>query len=134
MLSGCSCHPRLRVPGRVPGSNPSLGRVSQQAHAAGVAANFSRLVAQQRRLDHAQSRAFWINPGYEWTPTLQRGRATFQLSQKLLLFGLVGLNENRAVPANVSLLVAFEDANPINEIRRRLTVRKQSMKSAKTHS
>eukprot|EP00287_Rhodomonas_sp_CCMP768_P015613 CAMPEP_0196757754 /NCGR_PEP_ID=MMETSP1091-20130531/103827_1 /TAXON_ID=302021 /ORGANISM="Rhodomonas sp., Strain CCMP768" /LENGTH=1517 /DNA_ID=CAMNT_0042106539 /DNA_START=95 /DNA_END=4648 /DNA_ORIENTATION=- len=38
-------------------------------------------------------RAFWINPTYEWTPTLTGGREIFSLSQKIFLFALIRLDE-----------------------------------------
>eukprot|EP00961_Rhodomonas_salina_P180725 2439232-Rhodomonas_salina.1 len=39
-------------------------------------------------------RAYWINPGYEWTPTQTAGKSIFSVSQKVYLFALITLDEN----------------------------------------
>eukprot|EP00961_Rhodomonas_salina_P139397 1875799-Rhodomonas_salina.4 len=38
--------------------------------------------------------AYWINPGYEWTPTQTAGKSIFSVSQKVYLFALITLDEN----------------------------------------
>jgi len=55
---------------------------------------FSQLVAQKYLLDGRSKRAFWINPGYEWTPTQTGPQSIFTLSQKLLFFALINLDES----------------------------------------
>eukprot|EP00961_Rhodomonas_salina_P004595 62407-Rhodomonas_salina.1 len=46
-------------------------------------------------------RAWWINPGYEWTPSsTNTGSANkFTISQKLVMFALINLNEGFSTPA-----------------------------------
>eukprot|EP00286_Rhodomonas_abbreviata_P027165 CAMPEP_0181304788 /NCGR_PEP_ID=MMETSP1101-20121128/9353_1 /TAXON_ID=46948 /ORGANISM="Rhodomonas abbreviata, Strain Caron Lab Isolate" /LENGTH=1307 /DNA_ID=CAMNT_0023410601 /DNA_START=14 /DNA_END=3937 /DNA_ORIENTATION=- len=39
------------------------------------------------------NRAWWINPGYEWTPTQTGGESIFSLSQQIIMFALINLNE-----------------------------------------
>lgn len=46
-------------------------------------------------------RAYWINPSYEWTPTQTGGESIFTLSQGIVMFALVTLNENW-VPSTLS--------------------------------
>jgi hypothetical protein len=40
------------------------------------------------------NRAWWINPGYEWTPSQTNGKSIFNLSQQIIMFALINLNEN----------------------------------------
>jgi len=62
-------------------------------YAADLGRNFSYLVARRYELNGQHNRAFWINPGYEWTPTQTGGQANFFLSQKMVLFALITLEE-----------------------------------------
>jgi hypothetical protein len=58
--------------------------------------DFSNVIAKRYMLNDRYKRAWWINPGYEWTPTQTANAALFQVSQKLLFFGLFNLNEYRS--------------------------------------
>jgi hypothetical protein len=68
---------------------------SDYAKNLGVA--YSEVIAAEYILNDRYKRAWWINPGYEWTPTQTNGAAIFQVSQKLLFFGLFQINESRGV-------------------------------------
>jgi len=60
-----------------------------------LANSYSGLIRSAEKLNGVYRRAWWINPGYEWV--LQPGQSAFTLSQKIVMFALVGLDENRAV-------------------------------------
>jgi len=66
-------------------------------YAATLATNYAKVIydnylkgAGAGRYD----RAWWINPGYEWTPTQTNGESIFSLSQEIVMFALINLNEN----------------------------------------
>eukprot|EP00961_Rhodomonas_salina_P143077 1925578-Rhodomonas_salina.1 len=48
-----------------------------------LAVDFANVVADEYKLNGRFRRAYWINPGYEWTPTQTGGTSIFQVSQKL---------------------------------------------------
>jgi hypothetical protein len=56
-------------------------------------------------------RAFWVNPGYEWAPSLTGSRPIFSLSQKLFLFALVRLDEQYGSGRRRVLLQAQGDGS-----------------------
>jgi len=58
----------------------------------------ARYAALGHTLNGRYNRAYWINPGYEWTPTQTGGESIFTLSQKILLFALVNLDEGFVYP------------------------------------
>jgi len=67
-------------------------------YAAALGRNFSYLVAQRYALNGQYTRAFWVNPGYEWTPTQTGGQSKFALSQRIALFALISLDEGFGSP------------------------------------
>lgn len=69
------------------------GIMGESDYADQLGRTFSYLVSQKYSLNGKFNRAFWINPGYEWTPTQTGGQELFTLSQKLIMFALVNLNE-----------------------------------------
>eukprot|EP00961_Rhodomonas_salina_P269450 3640498-Rhodomonas_salina.1 len=50
-----------------------------------LALDFAVAIDGRYSLNDRYRRAFWINPGYEWTPTQTGGNSIFSLSQKLFL-------------------------------------------------
>lgn len=68
-------------------------------YARNLGTSFAGVIAKRYQLNDIENRAFWINPGYEWTPTQTGGQSRFQVSQKLVFFALINLNENREVDA-----------------------------------
>eukprot|EP00961_Rhodomonas_salina_P198122 2673245-Rhodomonas_salina.2 len=44
-------------------------------------------------LNNRYTRAYWINPGYEWTPTQTGGASIFTVSQRIMMFALIGVDE-----------------------------------------
>ena len=63
------------------------------AYAEALGANFSALLAQRYALDGRSRRAFWINPGFTWTGAGVAGADRFTLSQWVMVFALVTLDE-----------------------------------------
>eukprot|EP00286_Rhodomonas_abbreviata_P025708 CAMPEP_0181307620 /NCGR_PEP_ID=MMETSP1101-20121128/10988_1 /TAXON_ID=46948 /ORGANISM="Rhodomonas abbreviata, Strain Caron Lab Isolate" /LENGTH=1364 /DNA_ID=CAMNT_0023413871 /DNA_START=99 /DNA_END=4193 /DNA_ORIENTATION=+ len=56
---------------------------------------FGKLVVNKWTVNNRYIRAWWINPGYEWTPASTGGSLSrFTLSQRLIMFALVNLNED----------------------------------------
>jgi len=58
-----------------------------------LADKYSSLISTKFALDGRYKRAFWINPGYEWTPQQVGRQSFFTVSQKLFVFMLVTLDE-----------------------------------------
>mmetsp|Transcript_47566 Transcript_47566/g.97251 ORF Transcript_47566/g.97251 Transcript_47566/m.97251 type:complete len:1470 (+) Transcript_47566:139-4548(+) len=58
--------------------------------------NYSYIIAQKYLLNGRYNRAFWINPGYEWTPSQTGPQSIFTVSQKFILFALINLDEGLA--------------------------------------
>eukprot|EP00286_Rhodomonas_abbreviata_P024878 CAMPEP_0181303972 /NCGR_PEP_ID=MMETSP1101-20121128/8872_1 /TAXON_ID=46948 /ORGANISM="Rhodomonas abbreviata, Strain Caron Lab Isolate" /LENGTH=1212 /DNA_ID=CAMNT_0023409639 /DNA_START=371 /DNA_END=4009 /DNA_ORIENTATION=- len=58
-----------------------------------LGALFAGVLQTQYKLNGRYNRAYWINPGYEWTPTQTNGASKFSISQKLFMFALVSLDE-----------------------------------------
>lgn len=61
-----------------------------------LAVDFANSIHERYSLNGRYVRAYWINPGYEWTPAQTGGRSIFTLSQKLFLFSLVTLDEDQS--------------------------------------
>mmetsp|Transcript_15587 Transcript_15587/g.37140 ORF Transcript_15587/g.37140 Transcript_15587/m.37140 type:complete len:510 (+) Transcript_15587:2-1531(+) len=59
-----------------------------------LAVDFVRTIHDKYQLNGRYRRAYWINPGYEWTPTQTAGSSLFSVSQKIYLFALVSMDEN----------------------------------------
>jgi len=59
-----------------------------------LAPDFVRAIHDRYELNGRFRRAYWINPGYEWTPTQTAGKSLFSVSQKIYLFALISLDEN----------------------------------------
>jgi len=57
--------------------------------------NYATLIAQKFKLNNRSRRAWFVNPGYEWTAQQTGGVSRFQITSKLFMFALVGLNEQR---------------------------------------
>ena len=74
------------------------------SYARDLGESFARTIAAEWELNDRYNRAFWINPGYEWTPTQTSNKAIFSISQKLFLFALVGLDENMGPARRRTLL------------------------------
>jgi len=68
-------------------------------YTAALAPNFARAINAKYELNGRFRRAYWINPGYEWTPTQTGGKSLFSVSQKIYLFALISLDENWGSPA-----------------------------------
>jgi len=64
-----------------------------------LAVDYAAAIADAYDLNQRYRRAFWINPGYEWTPTQTGGASLFQVSQKIFLFALISLDEGLEVAA-----------------------------------
>eukprot|EP00286_Rhodomonas_abbreviata_P019523 CAMPEP_0181303338 /NCGR_PEP_ID=MMETSP1101-20121128/8501_1 /TAXON_ID=46948 /ORGANISM="Rhodomonas abbreviata, Strain Caron Lab Isolate" /LENGTH=1216 /DNA_ID=CAMNT_0023408897 /DNA_START=61 /DNA_END=3711 /DNA_ORIENTATION=- len=62
----------------------------------GLGRDFAYEVAKKYQLDGQVARAWWINPGYEWTPTQTNGQSLFTLSQNIVMFALINLDEGFA--------------------------------------
>mmetsp|Transcript_8825 Transcript_8825/g.14171 ORF Transcript_8825/g.14171 Transcript_8825/m.14171 type:complete len:1413 (-) Transcript_8825:110-4348(-) len=70
------------------------GILGESTYANALGTTFQSLVeSQYLELNQRHDRAFWINPGYEWTPTQTGGASIFSVSQKIYLFALVTLDE-----------------------------------------
>jgi len=78
-----------------------------------LAVDYAGVISSEFKLNGRYKRAFWINPGYEWTPTQTGGRSPFSISQKLFLFALVTLDEGIAT-------------DPGNQVRRRMLLQSSS--------
>jgi len=63
-------------------------------YAAQLGEDFSRAIAARWNLNDRYTRAYWINPGYEWTPMQTGGAPIFSISQKLFFFALIALDES----------------------------------------
>jgi hypothetical protein len=63
-------------------------------YARDLAVDFVTAIDQKYMLNGRWTRAYWINPGYEWTPTQTSGKSIFTVSQKVYMFALVTLDEN----------------------------------------
>eukprot|EP00286_Rhodomonas_abbreviata_P019716 CAMPEP_0181309238 /NCGR_PEP_ID=MMETSP1101-20121128/11908_1 /TAXON_ID=46948 /ORGANISM="Rhodomonas abbreviata, Strain Caron Lab Isolate" /LENGTH=1439 /DNA_ID=CAMNT_0023415711 /DNA_START=17 /DNA_END=4336 /DNA_ORIENTATION=+ len=72
-------------------------------YARGLALSYASTLSTNYTLNGRFRRAYWINPGYEWTPTQTGGTSIFSLSQKLFLFALVTLDEGLAGSSGNSL-------------------------------
>jgi hypothetical protein len=72
------------------------GILGENGFSRGLAVNFVKAIHQRYSLNGRWTRAYWINPGYEWTPTQTAGKSIFQVSQKVYLFALITLDENWA--------------------------------------
>ena len=68
--------------------------LGESKYARDLAVDFVSAIDQKYSLNGRWTRAYWINPGYEWTPTQTRGTSIFSVSQKLYMFALVTLDEN----------------------------------------
>jgi len=68
--------------------------LGENVFARDLAVDFANTIHEQYALNGRYMRAFWINPGYEWTPTQTNGRSIFSVSQKVYLFALITLDEN----------------------------------------
>jgi hypothetical protein len=66
-------------------------------YASTLGQNFALAIASKYGINNANinryTRAWWINPGYEWTPSQTFGKSIFSISQKIILFALVNLDE-----------------------------------------
>jgi len=69
-----------------------------------LAVDYAKAIHERYGLNGRYMRAFWINPGYEWTPTQTAGKSLFQVSQKIYLFALISLDENWGVVRRRMLL------------------------------
>mmetsp|Transcript_15046 Transcript_15046/g.30313 ORF Transcript_15046/g.30313 Transcript_15046/m.30313 type:complete len:1145 (+) Transcript_15046:57-3491(+) len=58
-----------------------------------LAVDYSGVISNEYQLNGRYRRAYWINPGYEWTPTQTGGTPIFSVSQKLYMFALITLDE-----------------------------------------
>jgi hypothetical protein len=58
-----------------------------------LAVDFAEAVDSNYGLNGRYIRAFWVNPGYEWTPTQTNNANPFTVSQKFFLFALISLDE-----------------------------------------
>jgi len=59
-----------------------------------LAVDFVMAIDQKYSLNGRWTRAYWINPGYEWTAMQTNGKSIFSVSQKVYLFALITLDEN----------------------------------------
>jgi len=70
------------------------GILGENDYARDLAVDFVKAIHERYTLNGRYTRAYWINPGYEWTPTQTAGKSIFQVSQKVYLFALITLDEN----------------------------------------
>mmetsp|Transcript_28804 Transcript_28804/g.68867 ORF Transcript_28804/g.68867 Transcript_28804/m.68867 type:complete len:1587 (+) Transcript_28804:96-4856(+) len=80
--------------------------LGESDYGAQLGEDFSRAIAARWSLNDRYNRAFWINPGYEWTPTQTGGTPRFSVSQKLFFFALVALDESLGSSARRRHLLA----------------------------
>jgi len=99
-VTGCTdCCDRLAYTAPTPSDDESkffgtiLGK-SDYAHQ--LAVDYAKAIDGRYNLNGRYRRAYWINPGYEWTPTQTGGSSTFSISQKLFLMALITLDEGLA--------------------------------------
>jgi len=107
---------RHRVPTTIPGSaGPTAMEIRHDAndaelekqksfmksifldsdYAERLGTSFADNVVRKWGVNSRYVRAFWINPGYEWTPTSVVGAfSRFTISQKIIVFVLINLNED----------------------------------------
>eukprot|EP00961_Rhodomonas_salina_P268485 3628195-Rhodomonas_salina.3 len=71
-----------------------------------LAIDYAKTLHERYTLNGRYTRAYWINPGYEWTPTQTAGKSLFQISQKIYLFALISLDENWPVRRRMLLQTA----------------------------
>jgi len=71
-----------------------------------LAEDYTRVLANEYDLNQRYRRAYWINPGYEWTPTQTGGNSIFTISQFLYMFALVTLDEGVSSDGGESLAQA----------------------------
>ena len=67
--------------------------LGQSTYSNNLATQYSTLIDGKFNLNGRYNRAYWINPGYEWTPQQVGGQSIFTVSQKLFVFVLVTLDE-----------------------------------------
>jgi len=67
--------------------------LGDSTYSSNLGSAYSRMIANKYDINGRYKRAYWINPGYEWTPTQVGGRQIFVVSQKLFVFMLITLDE-----------------------------------------
>eukprot|EP00961_Rhodomonas_salina_P017244 232197-Rhodomonas_salina.1 len=77
--------------------------LGDSAYTRQLAQDFAKAINGRYDLNGRYRRAFWINPGYEWTPTQTAGSSPFSVSQKIFLFALISLDENWSAGRRVLL-------------------------------
>eukprot|EP00961_Rhodomonas_salina_P215165 2906050-Rhodomonas_salina.1 len=70
--------------------------LGENEYARDLAVGYVKAIHERYGLNGRYIRAYWINPGYEWTPTQAAGKSIFSVSQKVYLFALITLDENIA--------------------------------------
>eukprot|EP00961_Rhodomonas_salina_P179255 2418835-Rhodomonas_salina.1 len=68
--------------------------LGENDYARDLAVDYVKAIHERYTLNGRYNRAYWINPGYEWTPTQTAGKSLFSVSQKVYLFALITLDEN----------------------------------------
>jgi len=81
------------------------GILGANDYARDLAVDFVKTIHGDYNLNGRYTRAYWINPGYEWTPTQTNGRSIFSVSQKIYLFALITLDENWTPTARRRMLL-----------------------------
>mmetsp|Transcript_21911 Transcript_21911/g.33440 ORF Transcript_21911/g.33440 Transcript_21911/m.33440 type:complete len:1416 (-) Transcript_21911:146-4393(-) len=66
-------------------------------YTADLATRYSRAIHEKYGMPNLETnrytRAYWINPGYEWLPTQFGSSSRFLLSQRLIMVALIGIDE-----------------------------------------
>lgn len=66
-----------------------------------LGAQYSQHIGTKYKLNDRYKRAWFINPGYEWTPQQSDRTSIFSLSQKIFMFCLINLNEGFIDPPSI---------------------------------
>eukprot|EP00961_Rhodomonas_salina_P266524 3602509-Rhodomonas_salina.2 len=86
-----------------------------------LAVDYADVISTAYESNGRYRRAYWINPGYEWTPTQTGGTSLFSISQKLFLFALITLDEGISTDVG-----NFLDSGPGPNLRRRMLLQSRS--------
>jgi len=78
--------------------------LGQNDYSKTLGSGFASTIMTKYSINGRYKRAFWINPGYEWTPAQTAGGAKFSLTQKLFFFALVKLDESFGTTSRRRLL------------------------------
>jgi len=91
-----------------------------------LAIDYAAAIAEAYDLNGRFRRAFWVNPGYEWTPTQTGGASLFTVSQKMFLFALITLDEGIGSLAGKSITDSSQFSSAGPKLTRRMLLQSAS--------